>query len=225
MEETSTPPDPPFLQRVVKVFFSPGELFLWLRKKPVWGMALVLGGLLLGLSLALIPSDVWVEFSRAQMAARGQDVPGGFGGSGTLFRIFSIVGGLAGWFIWAFILAGILTFGFAFVLGDEGRYAQYLSVVAHALLISAVGAVVTAPLKIAQADPTLTLNLGTFLPLLEDGFLFRFLRLLDLFALWGYGVMAVGVTKIDPRRGLGSAMAVLYGFAVVVALAFAPFGP
>jgi hypothetical protein len=215
---------PSFFNRVLQVFVSPGELFCGLREKPVWGLALTLGGVLVGTSLALIPADLWVEFAREQMLEQGREAPASFGGTASVMRISSILGGLAGWFVWAFVLAGFMTLVLAFLLGDEGRYRQYLSVVSHALLISALGALLTVPLKIAQADPSLTLSLGTFTPFLPEGYLLRFLRMLDLFALWGYGVMALGASKIDPRRSAGSAAAVLYGLAVAMALAFAPFG-
>jgi hypothetical protein len=135
-----------------------------------------------------------------------------------------VISGVVGWFIWAFILAGIVTFVFSFLFGDEGRYSQYLSVVSHALFIGAVGAVLLLPLRIAQGDPSLTLNVGTFLPFLEEGYAFRVLKLLDLFGLWGYAVMAVGVTKIDHRRGLGFSLAFFWAFALVFALAFGVFG-
>jgi hypothetical protein len=79
------------------------------------------------------------------------------------------------------------------------------------------------PLKISQGDPTLTLNLSTFFPFLDGGYLFRALKMLDLLALWSYGVMAVGVTKMDPRRSFGSALSIFVGIALAFALVFAFF--
>ena len=96
--------------------------------------------------------------------------------------------------------------------------------VSHSLFIGAVGAVLLIPLRLAQEDPSLTLNLGTFLPFLEEGYAFRVLKLLDLFGLWSYAVMAIGVTKIDPRRGMGFAVAFFCAFALLFALVFGIFG-
>jgi hypothetical protein len=209
--------------RVVRVFLSPGDLARGLREKPAWGLALLLGGVVAAVSVALIPEEVWLQMMREQAAAQGRPLPEGFGTAGALFRVTSVVGAMLGWVIWAFLLSGIVTLAFAFVLGDEGRYRQYLAVVSHALLISALGALLTVPLKIAQSDPTLTLSLGTFAMFLQEGYLYRVLRLLDLFGLWGYGVMAVGVSQIDPRRGVGSALVFFGGFAFVVAFLFGLF--
>lgn len=210
--------------RLLRTFVAPGELFEKLRERPLWAGVLVLGAVLVGLSVILVPVEVWQEMVREQIREQGQEMPPGFEGGGTLFRISSVVGGVAFWFIWAFLLAGLVTLFFSFLLGDEGGYKQYLAVVSHALLISAVGAVLVVPLKIAQGDPSLSLSLGTFAFFLEEGYPLRVLKNLDLFGLWGYGVMAVGVSKMDPDRSAGAAAAVLFAFALAGALVFGFFG-
>jgi hypothetical protein len=209
---------------MIQVFFAPGDLFESLRDRPTWFGVLALGAVLVMASTLLIPQDLWVAAAREQLIRQGQDVPPGLAATGAFMRIAALVGGGISWFIWAFLLAGIATVVFSFVLGDQGRYVQYLSVVSHGLFIGALGALLTVPLKIAQQDPSLTLNLGTFAFFLEDGYAFRVLKLLELFALWGYGVMAVGVTKLDPRRGLGSSLFSFYAIALVFALVFGVFG-
>jgi hypothetical protein len=80
------------------------------------------------------------------------------------------------------------------------------------------------PLKLAQGDPSLTLSLGTFAFFLDEGYPLRVLKMLDLFGLWAYVVMAIGVTKIDPKRGLGSALGFFLVFALGFALIFGSFG-
>jgi len=215
---------PSLPRRVLLTFVAPGELFQRLRERPVWGGALLVGAALVALSVLLVPMGVWETMIQEQMAPEGAELAPGFSGGGTVFRISALIGGVVFWFLWAFLLAGILTLVFAFLLGDEGRYSHYLSVVAHALLITAVGGVVVVPLKILQNDPSLTLSLGTFAVFLEEGYLFRVLKALDLFGLWGYGVMAVGVGKVDPRRSAGVAAVLLYSFALLGALVFGIFG-
>jgi hypothetical protein len=224
VEERAHSPPSSLPKRVMQVFFAPGDLFEGLREKPVWFGVLVLGGVLAVVSILLIPPDLWLAAAREQFIQQGREVPPGLAPAGGLLRITALVGGGIAWFVWAFILAGVVTVVFSFVLGDEGRYAQYLSVVSHGLLIGAVGALLTVPLKIVQQDPSLTLNVGTFAVFLERGYAFRVLKLLDLFGLWGYGVMAVGVTKVDPRRGLSSALYFFLAFALVFSLIGGIFG-
>jgi len=224
MEAHETPPTIPLPVRLVKVFFSPGEVFQSLRGNPSWAAVLALGAVLVAVSVLLIPGEIWVQMMREQAAQRGQEIPPFMSSAGPIFRLASVASGVIFWFIWAFILAGITTFVFAFLFGDEGRYRQYLSVVSHGLFIGAVGSLLLVPLRIAQGDPSLTLNLGTFLPFLEEGYAFRVLKLLDLFGLWGYAVMAIGVSKIDPRRGFALALSFFWAFAVAFALLFGIFG-
>lgn len=210
--------------RLLKVFFSPGEVFSALREKPVWFGAAAVSGALVVLSMILIPTEIWVESMREEAARQGTEMPAFMASAGPFFRLASAVSGLIGIFLWVFFLSGIVAVFFSFLLGDEGKYKQYLSVVSHALIITAVGSLLLIPLRILQGDPTVTLNVGTFLPFLEEGYAFRVLKLLDLFGLWGYSVMAVGVTRIDPRRGMGVALAFFLAFAVASALVFGIFG-
>lgn len=210
--------------RFVKVFFSPGEVFQALRLKPYWFGALAVSGVLVAISMLLIPAEVWVESMREQAAQRGAEMPPFMASAGPIFRLTSALSGLVGIFLWVFLLTGIVTVFFAFLLGDEGRYKQYLSVTSHAMIISSVGSLLLVPLRILQADPTLTLNVGIFLPFLEEGYAFRVLKLLDLVGLWTYSVMAIGVTKIHPKRGMGVALSFFLAMAVAMALLFGIFG-
>jgi len=211
--------------RALQVVYAPGALFDRLRDRPLWGAALLLGAAAVVLSFLLVPAEVWEASFREQVLSSGRDLPEGFSFSG-LARVFGTVAAGVFWFVWAFLLAGVLAFVFAFVLGDEARYAQYLSVVSHALLIAAAGALLTVPLKVAQGDPQLTLNLGAFAVGLDEGsYAARVLRLLDLFMLWSYAVMAVGISRLEPRRSWQSAAAFLLVVAVGLALAFALFTP
>lgn len=210
--------------RVVKVLFSPGELFESLRERPLWGWAFLLCGIMATLSVALIPPEIWVQMMRENAANQGAELPPFLESAGPLFSVFSALAALIGFFLTTFVLAGIVTFFFSFLMGDEGSYRQYLSVVSHALIISSLGGVLLLPLRIFQKDPELTLNLGTFLFFLTEGYLFRVLKLMDLFGLWGMVVMAIGVSKVDPRRGLTSAVVFFFVLATSFALIFGIFG-
>lgn len=219
--ETEAPQEPPaypsFPARVVQVVISPGRVFDALREKPRSLAALVLGAVLVVLSTALIPGDVWSEMARTQALEAGRELPADFDMSG-LFRISAILGGAVFWFVWAYLLAGLTTLLFAFVLGDDGRFKQYLAVTAHAMLVPAFGALLTTPLKILQRDPQLTLNLGVFLPPGAEGYWVNVLTMLDFFMIWSYVLLALGVHVIDRRREWSTATMLLLGFALVLAL-------
>ncbi len=220
-QEESGPP--PFFSRVVNVFFSPGELFEKLRDNPVWFWTLLLSGVLIMASIGVLPAEAWERMMQEQFAQSGQQMPDEMPFGGNLFRIIGVASALFGIFIWAFILSGLVMLLFTFFMGGDGTYKQFLSVVSHSTLISALGAVVTTPLKIAKLDPQLTLSLGTFVPFLEEGYLLRFLNMMDLFGLWGFAILAVGITTIDPRRSFGGTFGILFGIWVVVVGAIAYF--
>lgn len=209
----------PLPVRVFRVFAAPGRLFAALRHDPRWLGALLLGAALVVASTVLVPGEIWEEMFRSQMLQAGQEMPEGLD-LGTIQRVAAVVGGAVFWFVWVFFLAGVLALVFGFVLGDDGRYRQYLAVTAHALLISGLGGLATVPLRILRRDPQLTLNLGLFFDL-GPGYLASFLTTLDLFLLWSYVVMAVGVHEIDPRRSWGSATAILLTLALLVAAGLA----
>lgn len=224
MTETTAPQPSALPVRVFKVFFAPGDLFESLREKPLWGGTLFLCGVLVALSVALIPSEIWIEMLRENAANQGTELLPFLESAGAMFTLFSVLGALVFFCLMAFVMAGIVTLIFGFLLGDEGKFVQYLSVVSHGLLISAVGGLILLPLRILQRDPEITLNLGTFLFFISEGYLFRVLKLMELFGLWGYLVMAIGVATIDPKRGLTSSMVVFFGLATAFALVFGIFG-
>lgn len=222
--ETSEPEAPlaSFPQRLAQTFFSPGALAEGLARKPAWGLAFVVGLVLIVAQTALIPADVWEVMMREAIMARGQQVPENFSAGGAFFRVTSVLGGALGYVIMTFLFAGIVTLIFAFIMGDEGRYKQYLAVMAHAWLIPVIIGLALLPLKIAQQDVRLTLNLGTFLFFLKDGYLARFFRMMDLSQAWAWLVVAQGAHAIDPRkRSFGSAATVVLILLVAMAAVFA----
>ncbi len=219
METKSTSPIPSLPARLLKVFVSPGELFTELRENPAWFGVLAVSSVLVSLSMFMIPADLWTQLARDQAIQSGGQAPPE--AAMAIVRIFGILGGSIGLFIWAFIMTGILWLFFGFFFGDEGKYKQYLSIVSHALFISALGGLLLTPLRILQENIQLTLNLGTFFTFLEDGYPLRVLRMLELFGLWGMVVMAIGVSKLNPKRSLGSALAFFAVFALGTALLFA----
>ena len=219
METENTSPIPSLPARLLKVFFSPGELFTALRENPAWFGALAVGSFLVFLSMFLVPADLWTQMFRDEALRSGGQAPPE--SAMAIIRIVALLGAGLGLFLWAFIMAGVLWLFFGFFFGDEGKYKQYLSVVSHALIISAVGGLLLTPLRIFQENIQATLNLGTFFSFLEDGYPLRVLQMLELFGLWGMVVMAIGVSKVNPKRSLGSALTFFAVFAVGTALLFA----
>jgi hypothetical protein len=221
----SAPALPSFPKRIVQVFFSPGDLTDALSKNPAWAAALVLGAILILGQTALIPVDVWQAMFRETMLRQGREMPAGFEVGGKFMLISAAVGGTIMYFVMTFLLAGVTTLIFAFVMGDEGKYRQYLAVLAHAWLIPAVVGFALLPLKISQQNVQFTINLGTFFFFLPEGYLLKVLTMLDLSQAWAWLVLAQGAHTIDPRRSFGSAATVLLLLFLAMAMLFAIWAP
>lgn len=209
---------PSLPRRFLAVFFSPGELFERLAKEPVWVGALLLGAVLGALAAIAAPAELYEAGMREQLLDAGRPVPDDLSAGATIARIFGSVAALIVGPLIAAAMAGIVAFIFLFGFGDQGSYRQHLAVVAHAFLVPAVSTLALVPLKIQAADMRLRLSVGTFLPFLEEGWLSLGLGWLDLFGLWAWVLVALGVSKIDPERSWGSAAGVILG--IVVFLTF-----
>lgn len=210
--------------RVLNVFFMPGELMAGLKDKPAWAGALVFGAVLSVLSAVLLPAEIFEATMRQAMLERGGTVPDDLETMARIGRVVGVVGAAVFWLIFAAVMAGLVTLIFAFILGDGGSYRQYLAVLAHALLISAVGALATLPLRISAQDASMMLSIGTFMPFLEEGYFVRVVNLLDLFGLWSWAIVGIGVAALEPKRGVGTAIAIVMVIPVAMALIFGIFG-
>lgn len=208
---------PSLPRRLLHVFVSPGKLGEQLAETPKWLGALVVSALLIGISTALIPIEVFVEMQRAAAMERGAPMPDMPQGAIDAMRIGFPAFAVLSTFLFAFAFAGLYTLVFAFILGDEGRFKQYLAVLTHSWFIAALFSLLLTPLKIQAGDPQFTLNLASFLFFLPDGYILNVFRALDITQIWSTLVFAQGAHAIDARRSFGSAAAI----GLVVLLAFA----
>ena len=205
--------------RMVEVFFSPGNLFLALQKRPVWFWVLAITAVTAALTVWFIPEEAWNNMFREQFLASGQVSEGELPQMGTPGLIGATIAAMVSVFLISVLISAV-TFGvFVFLFGDQGTFKQHLSIVAHAGVVTLLGALVALPLRITQLDPQLTLSVGTLFPFLPDGYFYNVLQSLDLFALWAAILTALGVSLLDSRRTWGSAASVTVGLAVVFALA------
>ena len=211
------------LQRVVGVFVSPGKVFDWLAREPRWGGALLLGMLFAVVAQLLIPMDMQIQALRGIFIERGIEfTDADLERAASMGRVFGPVSSAVFAAVLTLVLAGFATFLFAFLMGDEGSFKQYLAATSHALLIPLLGSVAITPLRILSGDPQMVISPGSVVgDALGDGFLSGFLGYIDLFAVWGMAVLAIGIAKIDPKRDFATAFAVLFGFQLVIAAVLA----
>lgn len=218
-------PLPPFYKRVVDIFFNPARLGRVLKEHPVWAVAMVVGTVLVGLQISLIPTDVLMEARRQALLRAGQQMPAVTPKMEAIIRWSAPVVAMISTPVMEFILAGLVTLVFVFILGDRGRYRQYLAVLAHAWIIPGVVEFLLLPLKIAQKNPQMTVSLGTFFFFLPQGYFLKVLTMMSLSGIWAWLVVAAGVHAIEPKRRFGTAAAVLIIANLAVVMVFALFAP
>lgn len=203
--------------RLVQVFTSPGALTDRLAEHPRWLWALLVSAGLVVLSMALVPAEIFLEAQRQAVLEAGGEFPEMPERALTVMRI--VIPSLAGvsTFVFSFVFAGLYTVIFAFILGDEGSFRQYLAVLAHSWFIAALFGLLVTPLRISTENPQFTVNVASFFAFLPDGYFLNVLRALDVSQIWSTLVFARGAHAIDERRSVGSAAAI----ALTVLLAFA----
>ena len=212
-------------RRFVDTFFSPSNMNAYLAAEPRWVVALVVSVALMGLQVALIPSEVWESLIREQSLAQGSTPLPMPDWVTDWMGILAAVGAAMTTAIAIPIGAGFLTVIFAFVLGDEGSYRQYLAVTAHSFFIPSLVGLLIIPLKIATQDPQLTLNLGSFFFFLPSGYWLGVLTAMDLTQIWSSLLIAQGAHCIDRRRSFRSAVVILLSLMLAMALIVGRFMP
>jgi Yip1 domain len=108
------------------------------------------------------------------------------------------------------------------------RFSQALAIAVHSSVVLVIGQLVATPLHYVRESLTSPLNASAILPLMEDGTAqTRFFGVMDLFALWWAGLLAVGLSVLTgrpTRRFIVPIGLVFIGFAAVITTALAVMG-
>ena len=214
---------PGLLSRYFRVITSPDALFQGLRSRPDWFGAMLLGSCLVLVGTVLIPPELTLATLRERIAEQGQEFLPGLADRMAAIRFGGAMVAFVFWAVMLAIFSGVVTVFFRFLLGHEGTYRQYLAVVAHAHLISATSGILLAPLRILAEDAQLLLSLGAFASFLEAGFVLRFLSFLDLFGLWSWLLVGLGVARIGGKRSWAGGAVIVMLIPVTMAAVIAIF--
>jgi hypothetical protein len=213
-----------FARRVIDTFISPVALFSRFGARPPWVDVMALSVAIGVLVFALIPADVWTATMEEAMRRQGQELPPGTDPASMagIQRIGGMVSAaIAPWIILA-IEAGLMVLIFSVVLGGKATFRQYVSVVAHASLIGAVGQIASLPITLQQGVMSQGISLAALAGGMErDSFVYQFLNVFNVFLVWQVVVMALGAATLNRRIGAGTAAGVLLGVLAVIAAAIA----
>ena len=207
------------LQRATGVFYQPRDVMNAVAGNPTWvaPLLLVLG---LGVLTALLIPEEIMEQSTRKMLSK---MPGGAAAAAELdsedFSPASVTNLLS--IVFTTIITGLLIalWGlllFRGILGGEGRFKQYFSMVLITGVIASVGGLVSIPLQIQSGDLFAFLSVGTLLPFLGEGFFRTWMNAISLFTIWQCIALGIGATCIDKDLGrVGATLAFLLPFVAI----------
>ncbi|HEU0052599.1 MAG TPA: YIP1 family protein [Longimicrobium sp.] len=219
-----------FFARAVDVLLSPGRVMAELAgaSRPPWaGPAFLAAGVMAALTvltLVLVPRDELARFIFEQATRNGN--PRGLTVEQMQPMIpIQMAGGAVAVVAWAFLrvflIGAVLLLAFTTVGGGSARFAHYRAVVSHAGIVSLVGFVAEWALRLFSGKLDLALNLSILAPGMDEkGLAFVFLRSLNIFTLWAFVVVGIGVSAANRRKWTGATFALL----TVLMLAFAAVG-
>jgi hypothetical protein len=112
--------------------------------------------------------------------------------------------------------------------GAPARFRQALAIVVHATVVLVVGQLIATPISYVHESLSSPLTIAAILPGMEEGTVpAQFFGVLDLFALWWIGLVAIGVaalTGLGVRRYVVVFLSVYLAFAGIMAGAIAAVG-
>ena len=228
---------PGLLSRIGGVIFSPRETFERMLPRPTVVGVLLVSGLVIGLAQGLPQltergreAALQVQIERTE-SFTGQPVTDEqYAQMERMLPITTyttMVFAPIGLAFGTLLFTGIYFMLFNVVLGGAATFKQVFSVVAHASVITALGAVVSAPIQYLQgtADPMGPFTLAALLPMLDEtSFLARFLAFLGVFTIWGTVVTAIGLSVLYRRKTGNIVMALLAVTAIFAAIGATAMG-
>jgi len=227
---TSLAPEPTArissLQRLIKVFFSPGEVFEDIRTKPSWLVVLVAMTILtVGAQAIILPHMDNEGTLRARLGDRAeemsdQQIEQMLAGGEKITRFIPIITAVVVPVMWA-ILAGIFLLMLKMV-GSETDFVTTLSATMHAYWPASVAATVLMVALIQRVDkiteqeiPNLVKShLGVLLPADAPAWLSSMAGTFSIFNIWTLTLLVVGFKIVGRVPTTRAAVAVLVPWAV-----------
>lgn len=210
---------PNVLEQIIGVFMAPTKTFEAIDRKPNFLVPLILITLISIFTAYIIMPTVMpaqMEKQREKMVEQGmsdEQIDQAMATGEKFGSIFGLVGAGVSPIIMLLIAAGILMFICSPILGGTASFAKAFSIMSYSWLIYMLGSLVKIPLIIKQKTPDIHFSPATFWPEEQaKNFLYHFLKSFDIFAIWQYVVLAIGVAIIYKfsKQKAGIAIGILF---------------
>jgi hypothetical protein len=196
--------------RILGVLFSPRATYADVAARPrVVGVFAVVLAVIVSATFVFLSTDIGQQASLdnqiRQMEAFGRPVSDAqyqrMEQTAPYSRYFAAAFQLVLTPIMALIVAGIVYAVFNAALGGDATFKQVYAIVAHSGVILIVQALFSLPLAYARATMSSATNLAVFFPFLDDNtFAARLLGSIDLFLVWWFISLAIGLGVLYRRR-------------------------
>jgi len=200
-----------FFKRVTGIVFSPGKTVENLAARPRVIFPLILTAVSLA-ALYALRMPLYQEFLRKTMEASSEFTESLTGIQMTPELIeqsisSSTISGIAttplgSLFYWLFTT--VVFFAIFKIFGGKGRFKQYLSITGYAYVITVLGYIVVFAASFFTGSLHLEIPLTSLANLLSSdlrgSFMFGMLRGVDLFSIWYFAVIAIGMKIVSGFR-------------------------
>ncbi len=191
--------------RIINVFVSPYSTFEAEREKPKWLVPFIVYMVLM-LSWTAIVQPVLVEQQREAMMEQfgRQNIPDdqrqqAIERAEQMRPIMTWVGAVVSQIVMLLIVAGVWLFVSNVILGGGARYVHALGITVYSWLIVVVGLLIKAPIILNKNTVDVHFSPATFLSNTET-FLYKFLSQFDLFNIWSFFIVSIGIAVITRKR-------------------------
>ncbi|MGH9362156.1 MAG: Yip1 family protein [Thermoanaerobaculia bacterium] len=223
------------LGRLVGVLVAPGKTFRSIAERPTWGVAFaVLVALTVATTLLFFQKMDFAEIVRQQMEAQGREMPPEAEGATGMMRGCAMAAALGIPIIFYFGVP-LIFWGAFTLLGGTIDYKTSLAVTLHAMMPTAIAALLSIPVLLgraeitveeAQAGSILASNLGHFAPDGASPVLVALLSSVDVFSIWVIALLIVGyhlAAKVSKAKAAVTVL-VIWGVGILFKVGMAALG-
>lgn len=212
-----------FLQRFIGVITSPEATMKSIISKPTFLIPMIFIAVI-SFGVVIMNFQLIMEFSRqamdetnrsnnVTMTSEQLDMVMNFTKITTL--VVTPIGGVVAW-----LLGTILLFGLMKAFKGEGKLTQYLSITGYTYILIAIGSLLGAAFIAVTGKYTTTpiTSIATILPeSMSESFIYKISRGLELFTLWNYYVVGIGVSLVSnvSKKKVYTAIGIIFAVSLI----------
>lgn len=208
-------------ERIVKIIFSPTEVFESIERKPNFILPMVITIVVTGL-ITFFTKDLMAEYTKQLLLNQGLDssqLEATLEATKTLTQVSLVLG-----VIFSFLsplIKGLVSHLFSLMFGGEGKVDASVSVVLNAYMIVMLGSLLSLPIVVLTQNPVFSFSAAVFLPTADAAKpLYTLLSSLNVFTIWYLIVSIMGFKKVHKYSTMKASLAVIIPFILMLLVSF-----